>query len=67
MQVKMPQLGETVIEGTILKWLKAEGDQVACPNAPGEGHPPFPLPRGTTGGPPSQDQPCRGAPRPSLP
>jgi len=29
MQVKMPQLGETVIEGTILKWLKAEGDQVA--------------------------------------
>ena len=29
MQVKMPQLGETVIEGTILKWLKNEGDQVA--------------------------------------
>jgi 2-oxoglutarate dehydrogenase E2 component (dihydrolipoamide succinyltransferase) len=29
MQVKMPQLGETVIEGTILKWLKAEGEQVA--------------------------------------
>ena len=29
MHVKMPQLGETVIEGTILKWLKAEGDQVA--------------------------------------
>ena len=29
MQVKMPQLGETVIEGTILKWLKAEGDRVA--------------------------------------
>jgi 2-oxoglutarate dehydrogenase E2 component (dihydrolipoamide succinyltransferase) len=29
MQVKMPQLGETVVEGTILKWLKAEGDQVA--------------------------------------
>jgi pyruvate dehydrogenase E2 component (dihydrolipoamide acetyltransferase) len=28
-QVKMPQLGETVIEGTILKWLKAEGDSVA--------------------------------------
>ncbi len=28
MQVKMPQLGETVIEGTILKWLKQEGDQV---------------------------------------
>jgi len=27
--VKMPQLGETVIEGTILKWLKREGDQVA--------------------------------------
>ena len=27
--VKMPQLGETVIEGTILKWLKQEGDQVA--------------------------------------
>lgn len=29
MQVKMPQLGETVIEGTILKWLKQEGDQIA--------------------------------------
>lgn len=27
--VKMPQLGETVIEGTILKWLKQEGDAVA--------------------------------------
>jgi pyruvate dehydrogenase E2 component (dihydrolipoamide acetyltransferase) len=27
--VKMPQLGETVVEGTILKWLKQEGDQVA--------------------------------------
>jgi pyruvate dehydrogenase E2 component (dihydrolipoamide acetyltransferase) len=27
--VKMPQLGETVIEGTILKWLKQEGDRVA--------------------------------------
>jgi 2-oxoglutarate dehydrogenase E2 component (dihydrolipoamide succinyltransferase) len=26
--VKMPQLGETVVEGTILKWLKAEGDTV---------------------------------------
>jgi pyruvate dehydrogenase E2 component (dihydrolipoamide acetyltransferase) len=29
MDVKMPQLGETVIEGTILKWLKQEGEQVA--------------------------------------
>ncbi|MGZ5354407.1 MAG: dihydrolipoamide acetyltransferase family protein [Actinomycetota bacterium] len=29
MQVKMPQLGETVIEGTILKWLKQEGDDIA--------------------------------------
>ena len=29
MQVKMPQLGETVIEGTILKWLKQEGEEVA--------------------------------------
>ena len=27
--VKMPQLGETVIEGTILKGLKQEGEQVA--------------------------------------
>jgi pyruvate dehydrogenase E2 component (dihydrolipoamide acetyltransferase) len=26
--VTMPQLGETVIEGTILKWLKSEGDHV---------------------------------------
>ena len=24
--IQMPQLGETIIEGTILKWLKAEGD-----------------------------------------
>jgi pyruvate dehydrogenase E2 component (dihydrolipoamide acetyltransferase) len=29
MQVKMPQLGETVVEGTILKWLKKEGEDVA--------------------------------------
>jgi 2-oxoglutarate dehydrogenase E2 component (dihydrolipoamide succinyltransferase) len=29
MQVKMPQLGETVIEGTILKWLKQEGEEIA--------------------------------------
>ncbi|HSJ51271.1 MAG TPA: biotin/lipoyl-containing protein, partial [Actinomycetota bacterium] len=29
MQVKMPQLGETVVEGTILKWLKQEGDDVS--------------------------------------
>jgi 2-oxoglutarate dehydrogenase dihydrolipoamide succinyltransferase (E2 component) len=29
MQVKMPQLGETVVEGTILKWLKQEGENVA--------------------------------------
>ena len=26
--VQMPQLGETVVEGTILKWLKTEGDVV---------------------------------------
>src|SRR6266576_5378348 len=26
--VTMPQLGETVVEGTILKWLKAEGDAI---------------------------------------
>jgi pyruvate dehydrogenase E2 component (dihydrolipoamide acetyltransferase) len=26
--VKMPQLGETVIEGTILKWLKKEGESI---------------------------------------
>src|SRR3989442_2798036 len=24
----MPQLGETVVEGTILKWLKSEGDAI---------------------------------------
>jgi len=28
-EVKMPQLGETVVEGTITKWLKQEGDMVA--------------------------------------
>jgi 2-oxoglutarate dehydrogenase E2 component (dihydrolipoamide succinyltransferase) len=27
-EVKMPQLGETVVEGTITKWLKQEGDHV---------------------------------------
>ena len=26
--VTMPQLGETVIEGTILKWLKSEGEEI---------------------------------------
>src|SRR5947208_16909346 len=26
--VTMPQLGETVVEGTILKWLKKEGEQI---------------------------------------
>jgi 2-oxoglutarate dehydrogenase E2 component (dihydrolipoamide succinyltransferase) len=26
--IQMPQLGETIIEGTILKWLKEEGDAV---------------------------------------
>jgi pyruvate dehydrogenase E2 component (dihydrolipoyllysine-residue acetyltransferase) len=28
-EIKMPQLGETIIEGTILQWLKKEGDEVA--------------------------------------
>jgi pyruvate dehydrogenase E2 component (dihydrolipoamide acetyltransferase) len=28
-QVSMPQLGETVVEGTVTRWLKAQGDQVA--------------------------------------
>lgn len=27
-EVKMPQLGETVVEGTITKWLKKEGDTI---------------------------------------
>ncbi|MGH7395320.1 MAG: lipoyl domain-containing protein, partial [Candidatus Methylomirabilales bacterium] len=27
--VKMPHMGESVAEGTIAKWLKAEGDAVA--------------------------------------
>ena len=26
--IQMPQLGETIVEGTILKWLKQEGDAV---------------------------------------
>jgi pyruvate dehydrogenase E2 component (dihydrolipoamide acetyltransferase) len=26
--IKMPQLGETIVEGTILKWLKQEGDTI---------------------------------------
>ena len=28
--IQMPQLGETIVEGTILKWLKQEGDAVAA-------------------------------------
>ena len=28
-KVEMPQMGESVVEGTILTWLKAEGDDVA--------------------------------------
>jgi pyruvate dehydrogenase E2 component (dihydrolipoamide acetyltransferase) len=27
-EIKMPQLGESVVEGTITKWLKKEGDEV---------------------------------------
>ncbi|HZB79335.1 MAG TPA: biotin/lipoyl-containing protein, partial [Actinomycetota bacterium] len=27
-EIKMPQLGESVVEGTITKWLKQEGDTV---------------------------------------
>ena len=26
--IKMPQLGETIVEGTILKWLKQEGESI---------------------------------------
>ena len=29
-EIKMPQLGETVVEGTITRWLKKEGDEVAA-------------------------------------
>jgi pyruvate dehydrogenase E2 component (dihydrolipoamide acetyltransferase) len=28
-EIKMPQLGESVVEGTITKWLKKEGDEVS--------------------------------------
>src|SRR5687767_7502404 len=28
-EIKMPQLGETVVEGTITKWLKKEGDTIS--------------------------------------
>jgi 2-oxoglutarate dehydrogenase E2 component (dihydrolipoamide succinyltransferase) len=31
--IQMPQLGETIVEGTILKWLKHEGDAVATDEA----------------------------------
>ena len=27
-KVEMPQMGESVVEGTILTWLKKEGDSV---------------------------------------
>ncbi|MBA3430889.1 MAG: dihydrolipoyllysine-residue succinyltransferase, partial [Actinobacteria bacterium] len=27
-EVTMPQLGESVVEGTVTRWLKKEGDQV---------------------------------------
>src|ERR671910_1277632 len=26
--IRMPQLGETIVEGTILKWLKQEGETI---------------------------------------
>jgi pyruvate dehydrogenase E2 component (dihydrolipoamide acetyltransferase) len=29
-EIKMPQLGETVVEGTITRWLKQEGEEVAA-------------------------------------
>jgi pyruvate dehydrogenase E2 component (dihydrolipoamide acetyltransferase) len=32
-QVKMPQLGETVVEGTITRWLKQEGENVEADEA----------------------------------
>lgn len=32
-QVKMPQLGETVVEGTITRWLKREGEAVGLDEA----------------------------------
>lgn len=32
-KVDMPQMGESVVEGTILTWLKAEGDTVAVDDA----------------------------------
>lgn len=32
-QVKMPQLGETVVEGTITRWLKGEGDAIQADEA----------------------------------
>src|SRR6202162_4268934 len=28
MKIQMPRLGETIIEGTVLKWLKAEGETI---------------------------------------
>ena len=28
MKIQMPRLGETIVEGTVLKWLKAEGDMI---------------------------------------
>jgi len=31
--IQMPQLGETIVEGTILKWLKQEGDAVMADEA----------------------------------
>ena len=27
-EIKMPQLGESVVEGTITRWLKQEGDTI---------------------------------------
>ncbi|NMD31746.1 MAG: 2-oxo acid dehydrogenase subunit E2, partial [Chloroflexi bacterium] len=27
-QVIMPQLGESVVEGTVMKWLKKEGESI---------------------------------------
>src|SRR4030088_111731 len=55
--VTMPQLGESVVEGTIVKWLaqpgqRIEGDQplvqIATPKANTEGPSPRPGPRGSS-------------------
>src|ERR671934_282445 len=60
--VTMPQLGETVVEGTITKWLEAEGEEAERPK-PAEEQPVTPQRGDGAAG----DGQARGEPAPAAP